>query len=159
MRDQALKPEVERVITENFEVFGARNTWRPMLREGFAVACCTVERLMGDLGLHGVIRKKLVRTTVQDKAAPCPLGHVNRDFHAPAPNRLWLPDSTCVRIWRGLVGVAFVIDAYDRCIAGWPVSRAAHADLASMLSSWRCTNGGPSIAGPGALFRHSKGWG
>jgi transposase InsO family protein len=59
-----------------------------MLRDGFAVARCTVERLVADLGLHGVIRGKPIRSTVQDKAAPCPLDHVNRVFHAPAPNRL-----------------------------------------------------------------------
>lgn len=49
------------------------------------MARCTVERLMADFGLQGVIRGKPVRTTVQDKAAPCPLDHVNRVFHAPAP--------------------------------------------------------------------------
>ena len=115
-RDLALKPEVERVFAENFEVYGTRKVWRQMLREGFAVARCTVERLMADLGLHGVVRGKPVRTTVQDKAAPCPLDHVNRAFHAPAPNRLWLSDFTYVSTWSGFVYVAFVIDAYARRI-------------------------------------------
>ena len=77
-RDQALRPEIARVFAENFEVYGARKVWRQMLREGFAVARCTVERLMQEMGLQGVIRGKPVRTTVQDKAAPCPLDHVNR---------------------------------------------------------------------------------
>ena len=93
-RDLELKPEIERVFAENFEVYGARKVWRQMLREGFAVARCTVERLMADLGLHGVIRGKSIRTTVQDKTAPCPRDHVNRIFHAPAPNKLWLSDFT-----------------------------------------------------------------
>src|SRR5690606_31911966 len=69
-RDLKLRPEIERVFAENFEVYGARKVWRQMLREGFVVARCTVERLMADLGLHGVIRGKPIRTTVQDKAAP-----------------------------------------------------------------------------------------
>ena len=93
-RDLELKPAIERVFAENFDVYGARKVWRQMLREGFAVARCTVERLMADLGLHGVVRGKPIRTTVQDKAAPCPLDHVNRVFHAPAPNKLWLSDFT-----------------------------------------------------------------
>jgi hypothetical protein len=91
-RDLELKPQIERVFGENFEVYGARKVWRQMLREGFDVARCTVERLMAELGLQGVIRGKPIRTTVQDKAAPCPLDHVNRVFHAPAPNRLWVSD-------------------------------------------------------------------
>ena len=82
---------------------------------------------MRELGLRGVIRGKPVRTTVGDKALPCPLDHVNRLFHAPAPNRLWLSDFTYVATWAGFVYVAFVIDAYARRIVGWRVSRTAHA--------------------------------
>ena len=64
---------------------------------------------MSDLGLHGVIRGKPLRTTVQDKAASCPRDYVNRVFHAPAPNRLWLSDFTYVSTWSGFVYVAFVM--------------------------------------------------
>jgi hypothetical protein len=109
-------PEIERVFVENFEVYGARKVWRQLNREDVTVARCTVERLMADFGLQGVIRGKPVRTTVQDKAAPCPLDHVNRVFHAPAPNMLWLSDFTYVSTWSGFVYAAFVIDAYARRI-------------------------------------------
>jgi len=128
-RDQALRPEIARVFAENFEVYGARKVWRQLAREGLPVARCTVERLMGDLGLQGVIRGKPARTTISDKAAPCPLDHVNRQFHAPAPNLLWLSDFTYVSTWSGFVYVAFVIDAYARRIVGWRVSRTAHANF------------------------------
>ena len=123
----ALKPEIARVFTENFEVYGARKVWRQLNREGVAVARCTVERLMQDMGLQGVVRGKPVRTTVSDKATPCPLDHVNRQFHAPMPNVLWLSDFTYVSTWAGFVYVAFVIDAYARRIVGWRVSRTAQA--------------------------------
>jgi putative transposase len=126
-RDAALKTEVSRVFAENFGVYGARKVWRQLRREGFAVARCTVERLMASLGLRGVIRGKPVRTTISDKAAPCPLDHVNRVFHAPRPNALWVSDFTYVATWTGFVYVAFVIDAYARRIVGWRVSRSAHA--------------------------------
>jgi putative transposase len=96
-RDLALKPEIERVFAENFEVYGVRKIWRQMLREGLGVSRCTVERLMADVGLHGIIRSKPLRTTVQDKAAPCLRNNVNEVFHAPAPNRLWLSDFTLDR--------------------------------------------------------------
>jgi transposase InsO family protein len=70
-----------------------------------------------------------VRTTISDKAAPCPLDRVNRQFHAPAPNRLWVSDFTYVATWAGFVYVAFVIDVYARYIVGWRVSRTAHASF------------------------------
>ena len=126
-RDMALKVEVRRVFEENFRVYGGRKAWRQLQREGFDVARCTVERLMREMGLQGVIRGKPIRTTVSDKAAPCPLDKVHRQFHAPAPNRLWVSDFTYVATWAGFVYVAFVIDAYARRIVGWRVSRTAHA--------------------------------
>jgi putative transposase len=126
-RDAALRPEVRGVFEENFRVYGVRKVWRQMRREGFAVARCTVERLMRDMGLQGVIRGKPVRTTVSDKAAPCPLDRVNRQFRAPAPNMLWVSDFTYVATGAGFVYVAFVIDTYARRIVGWRASRTAHA--------------------------------
>ena len=128
-RDAVLQIEVKRVFDANFGVYGVRKVWWQLLREGFAVARCTVERLMRKMALKGVIRGRTVRTTVGDKAAPCPLDHVNRQFHAPAPNRLWLSDFTYVATWSGFVYVAFVIDAYARRIVGWRVSRTAHASF------------------------------
>jgi putative transposase len=128
-QDLVLKPEIVRVFAENFEVYGARKVWRQLNRERIPVARCTVERLMRDMGLQGAIRGKPVKTTISDKAAPCPLDHVNRQFHAPAPNMLWLSDFTYVSTWSGFVYVAFVIDAYARRIVGWRVSRTAHANF------------------------------
>jgi len=126
-RDEVLKGEVRRMFAENFGVYGARKVWRQMQREGFGIARCTVERLMREMGLQGVIRGKPVRTTRSDKATPCPLDQVNRQFHAPAPNMLWVSDFTYVATWAGFVYVAFVIDVYARYIVGWRVSRTAHA--------------------------------
>jgi Transposase and inactivated derivatives len=126
-RDHALKAEVLRVCAENVGVYGVRKAWRQMKREGFDVARCTVERLMRDLGLQGVVRGKPVKTTSSDKATPCPLDQANRQFHAPAPNRLWVADVTSVATWMGFVSVAFVIDVYARYSVGWRVSRTAHA--------------------------------
>lgn len=47
---------------------------------------------MRDLGLQGVIPGKPVKTTISDKAAPCQLDQVKRQFHAPAPNMLWVSE-------------------------------------------------------------------
>jgi putative transposase len=126
-RDAELSVEIRRVFDENFGVYGVRKVWRQMLREGFDVARCTVARLMGKMALQGVIRGRRVRTTIPDKAAPCPLDHVNRQFQPSRPNVLWVSDFTYVATWTGFVYVAFVIDAYARRIVGWRVSRSAHA--------------------------------
>ena len=126
-RDEELKPEIERVFEENLSVYGVRKVWHQMRREGFDIARCTVARLMKDIGIAGVVRGKKPKTTIPDKALPCPLDKVNRQFHAPAPNVLWVSDFTYVATWQGFVYVAFVIDVFARRIVGWRVSRTATA--------------------------------
>jgi hypothetical protein len=86
-RDAHLKVEIRRVFEANFRVYGVRKVWRQLRREGVTAARCTVARLMRNMGLGGTIRGKPLRTTISDKAALCPLDHVNRQFHASVARR------------------------------------------------------------------------
>ena len=128
-RDQELIPEVQRVWHANWQVYGADKVWKQINREGIRVARCTVERLMGTLGLAGARRGKRIRTTTPDTSAPCPLDRVNRQFKAARPNQLWVSDFTHVRTWQGWLFVAFVIDVYARRIVGWRVSHSMRTDF------------------------------
>ena len=128
-RDDALCQEIRRVWDENKQVYGVRKVWKQLRREGHGTARCTVERLMRRLGLRGVIRGRTVKTTVSDKATPCPLDKVNRQFRAARPNALWVSDFTYVSTWQGFVYVAFVIDVFARRIVGWKVSSSARTDF------------------------------
>ena len=85
-------PEIQRVWRANLQVYGADKVWRQLDREGIEAARCTVERLMRKHGLRGVMRGKVVRTTVSDRDAPCPLDKVNRQYRAERPNQLWVSD-------------------------------------------------------------------
>lgn len=118
-RDEHLKAEILRVFGANYRVFGARKIWTTLNREGTAVARCTVERLMRQLGIHGVRRGKARRTTISNDSAARPGDLVQRRFTPQAPNRLWVADFTYVPTWSGTVYVAFVIDAFSRRILGW----------------------------------------
>lgn len=122
--------DIERVWHENRMVYGARKVWRQLNREGIEVARCTVERLMRQMGLRGVVRGKRVRTTIPDDLADRPMDLVHRDFTATRPNQLWVADITYVATWTGFVYVAFVTDVYSRMIVGWRVSRSLRSDLA-----------------------------
>ena len=128
-RDDSLLPQIGRVWQVNMQVYGVDKLWKQLNREGIRVARCTVERLMKRLGLQGVRRGKVVRTTISDKAAPCPLDRVNRQFKADRPNQLWVSDFTYVSTWQGWLYVAFVIDVFARRIVGWRVSRSMRSDF------------------------------
>ena len=129
-RDAALRPEIQRVWDENFQVYGARKVWRQLNREEIPVARCTVERLMQDLGLSGVVRGRKVKTTISDDTAARPSDLVCREFTASRPNQLWVSDLTYVATWQGFVYVAFVIDVFSRMIVGWRATRSLRTDLA-----------------------------
>jgi transposase InsO family protein len=139
-RDEDLRPEIRRVFEDNWRVCGVRKVWRQLRREGFDVARRRVARLMKGMDIQGVIRGRPHKTTIPDKKQPCPLDKVNRQFRAPAPNRLRVSDFTYVATWKGFVYVAprpglsdqwrshgSILDAYARRIVGWRVSASAHA--------------------------------
>ncbi|GJF32536.1 hypothetical protein KNE206_52360 [Kitasatospora sp. NE20-6] len=112
LRDEELIPLVTAVWEDSGRTYGGRRVTRTLVRAGHAVACCTVERLMRELGIEGVIRGRRRRTTIPEPAAPRPPDLVNRQFTAERPNRLWLADLSYIRTWTGWVYVAFVLDAY-----------------------------------------------
>jgi transposase InsO family protein len=117
------------VFDQDLRVYGADKVRRQLLREGAAMARCTVERLMRRLGLQGVRRGKGVRTTVPDAKAACPLDRVNRQLKAQRPSQLWVADFTCVSTWHGFMYVAFGVDVFARCIVGWRVSSSMQTDF------------------------------
>jgi transposase InsO family protein len=131
VRDVGLREEIERVWKENRSVYGARKVWLQLKREGFCVARCTVERLMRQMSLQGVVRGRAYKTTtIVDEAAQRPADLVERNFTADRPNQLWGADITYVATWTGFVYVAFVTDVFSRKIVGWRVSNSLRSDLA-----------------------------
>ena len=156
VRDEYLKGEIGRVRAENLEVYGADKVWAQLNREGIRVARCTVERLMGQMGLSGARRGKAFKvTTRSDDRQHRPADLVNRDFAASAPNRLWVADLTYVKTHAGWVYAAFIIDVYSRMVVGWQISASLHSKLAVdalEMAVWNRTRRGQVLDG---LVHHS----
>ena len=129
IRDEELIPQIQQVWENNMQVYGVRKVWKQLRREQIQVARCTVERLMKRLGLEGARRGKSIKTTMQNKALPCPQDKVNRQFKADRPNQLWVSDFTYVSTWQGWLYVAFVIDVFARRIVGWRISASMTTDF------------------------------
>lgn len=156
VRDAEVLAEIRRVFEANYEVYGARKVWRQLRREGITLARCTVERLMRQHGLTGVVRGGKRRTTIRDDAAGRAPDLVQRQFTAPCPDRLWVADFTYVPTWSGTVYVAFVIDAFSRRICGWKADTSMKTPLvldAIEMALWARQHAGQPV-GPG-LVHHS----
>jgi putative transposase len=133
-RDEWLKGQIMRVWEDRKKgrrVYGARKVWLQLRRDGTAVARCTVERLMRELGIAGAAAaRKRPRTTVPDAGGQRPGDLLGRDFTAPAPNRRWVADITYVDTACGFAYTAFVTDLFSRTIVGWQVADHLRAGLA-----------------------------
>jgi putative transposase len=122
-------------------MYGRRKMTAHLRRQGYRVAACTVDRLMRDEGLSGVVRGRRHRTTIpggRDSRRTPDL--LDRDFTAAAPNRKWVTDFTYTRTWLGFVCVAFVVDCFSRVIVGWhtaTVKDTAMVTTALKMALWR----------------------
>jgi len=153
VRDDQLKPEIERVHKENFDVYGVEKMWKQLRRESIAVGRDQVGRLMAALNLYGVVRGKTKRTTIPGDTEARPADLVDRIFKAVAPNLLWVADLTYVSTWAGTIYVSFVIDVFSRRIVGWRVSSSLRAELAlDALEMAIWTSGSKALTG---LVHHS----
>lgn len=61
-----------------------------MSREGVAVPRFTVERLIRRLGLSGIRRDEVFRTTTPDANAPSSLDRGNQQLKPERSNQLWM---------------------------------------------------------------------
>ncbi len=138
--DAELKPTILECWEANYRVYGARKIWKQLRREGVEVGRDRVARLMRELGICGVVRGKVRRTTVADPAAQRAPDLVNREFRATRPNQLFVSDFTYVATWVGTVYVAFIIDVFSRFIVGWQAATTMRTELvldALEMAIWR----------------------
>ncbi|MFJ8828389.1 IS3 family transposase [Streptomyces sp. NPDC102467] len=157
VRDAQLKEHISEVFEANYRVYGARKIWRELNRQGHAVARCTVERQMHQLGITGAVRGRRVITTLPGGQTDRAPDLVDRDFVAGAPNRCWVADFTHVKTWAGVVYVAFVVDTFSRRIVGW--SAAAVKETVFVLDAlemalWQRDRDQRPVQ-PGELIHHS----
>jgi transposase InsO family protein len=129
--DAWLSEQIGRVWRDNRAVYGVRQVWNQLKREGHVVGRRPVTRLMRRLGLAGAVRGRRFKvTTIPDLSAARPRDLVARQFTATRPNQLGVADLTYVAPWRGFVYVACVIDVFARRIVGWRVSTSLRSELA-----------------------------
>jgi putative transposase len=139
--------------TANRKVYGAHKLWKAARRAGHDIGRDQVARLMRQLGIRGVTRRRRVITTRADADAVRAPDLVNRDFTADRPDALWVTDLTYVPTRSGMAYACFIVDAFSRRIVGWRV--AANMKTAMVLDALemaRVSRGGRRLVG---LVAHS----
>jgi putative transposase len=152
VRDGELSDKIVDLHRKHRSVYGLRKLWKAAIRDDIDIGRDHLGRLMGALGLRGVVRGKTKRTTIVDEQAARPADLVDRQFRAAEPNRLWVADITYVPTWSGFCYVAFVTDVFSRTIVGWQVSTSLRAELALDALEQAIWRRGREVSG---LIHHS----
>ena len=154
VEDQRLTGVIRRLHRANYECYGQRRMHAALTRAGETAGRDRVARLMRADGLKGAKRRgKPWRTTIADPGAQRPGDLVQREFTAPAPDRLYVCDFTYLRCWEGRVYFSFVIDVCSRTIVGWQL--ASHMRTTLVLDALRMALGTRRHGADVQLVHHS----
>ncbi len=114
----------------NRKVYGAHKLWKATRRDVHEVGRDQVARLMRELGIEGVSRRrKRIFTTIPDPDAVRAPDLVNRNFTADRPDTLWVTGITYVPTRSEMAYVCFIVDAFSRRIVGWRVAANMRTDM------------------------------
>ncbi len=140
-RDEALTAEVRRSFLDSDRTYGARRVWHDVLAAGLSCGLHAIERLMQLNALKARPRRRRLPSDIgQRPVTELAANVLDRQFHAPAPNRKWVADFTYIWTTEGWLYVAAVLDLYSRRIVGWSMRASMTADLVSdalMMALWR----------------------
>ncbi len=130
VRDALMMQILMVLWTANRKVYGADKLWRAAVRAGHEIGRDQVARLMREMGIQGVSRRRRrVFTTIADPDATRAPDLVNRQFRADRPDALWVTDLTYVPTRSGMAYVCFIVDAFSRRIVGWRVASHMRTDM------------------------------
>jgi putative transposase len=153
LRDAVMTQVLMALWITNRKVYGAHKLWKAALRAGHDIGRDQVARLMRELDIRGVSRRRRVFTTRPDPDATRAPDLVNRDFTADRPDALWVTDLTYVPTRSGMAYVCFIVDAFSRRIVGWRVAANMRTDMVlDALEMARRSRGGRRLVG---LVAHS----
>ena len=130
LRDGMMMQILLTLWVANRKVYGAHKLWKAARRAGHDIGRDQVARVMRELGIEGVSRRrKRVFTTVADRDATRAPDLVNRQFRADRPDALWVTDLTYVPTRSGMAYVCFIVDAFSRRIVGWRVASNMRTEM------------------------------
>jgi putative transposase len=138
-------------------LYGRRKMTAWLQRNGFpAVSKHTVDRLMRQESMRGLVRGRKVRTTISARSGQRARDLLNRQFRTSAPNQAWVTDFTYCPTWSGFAYVAFAIDLFSRAIVGWSASMTkdvAFVESCLAMALWRRDHTGRAV--PRGMIHHS----
>jgi putative transposase len=121
-RDIQLKKEILRIHAEFKQIYGSPRIHASLLRISERCGKKRVARLMRELGIRSIIKKKHKVTTNSQHRRPVAPNLLNRQFNPNRLNKAWASDITYIRTNEGWLYLAVIMDLFSRKIVGWATS-------------------------------------
>ena len=114
-----LKQKIIQIYSNSRKTYGSPRIYRKLIREGYSTGKKRVERLMQELDICAVAKKKYRATTDSKHSQPVAENYLNRKFNVNKPNQYWIADITYIYTQEGWPYLASIMDLYSRKIIGW----------------------------------------
>ena len=122
LQDESILEQTILEVAGTWPVYGYRRITKQLHREDWNVNHKRVYRIMQKMGIQGQIkRRKRYTTNSQHHYKRFP--NLIKDLTIHRPDQIWASDITYVRLNRGFVYLAVIMDVFTRCIRGWHLSR------------------------------------
>ena len=128
--DRALAIDIRASHEASHGRYGSPRVHAELRSQGRRIGRKRVARLMRGMGLAARRRRRFRRTTDSSHAFPVAPNLLGRDFHAPAPDRVWLADITYLWTAQGWLYLAVVLDLFSRQVVGWAMADHLGHELA-----------------------------
>ena len=123
--------QLMRLIDEQYlrtPFYGVDKMTAWLRREGHAVNCKRIRRLMRQMGLEAIYPRAKRGLSVPDKEHKI-YPYLLRDVIITRPNQVWAADITYVRMYRGWLYLMAIMDWFSRYVLAWEVSITLEADF------------------------------
>jgi len=129
MKDMELRQKIMEIYQKNRQRYGSPRIHQKLLGEGYAIGKKRVERLMSEMGIQAVAKRKYKATTDSAHSKPVAENHLNGDFTPDKPNQYWVADITYIWTAEGWLYLATIMDLYSRKIIGWALRNRLTKEL------------------------------
>jgi len=127
--DMKLKQKIIQIYQNSRQTYGSPRIYQKLLREGYHIGKKRVERLMQELAIQAVAKRKYKATTDSKHTQPVADNLLNRDFTVERPNQAWVADITYIYTQEGWLYLATIMDLYSRKIIGWSLKERLTKEL------------------------------
>jgi putative transposase len=117
--EQALRERVREVHRQSRGTYGSPRVHAALRSEGLRVGKRRVERTLRSMGLSALSRRRFRCTTSANPEHSVTANHLDRRFHAQAPNTRWVTDISYVWTDEGWCYLAVILDLFSRAVVGW----------------------------------------